>query len=287
MKILLSGATGFLGSHLAKMLIAEGYSVFILKRSHSNEFRIQNLTIKSFNIDSNSLKDIFTSVQPDVVIHTACNYGRNNESFSEILKTNLLFSVELLEQSIAHNVRAFLNTGTTLDSDINPYALSKNQFVEWLKKLSDKIACINLRIEYMYGPQEDLSKLIPSILDKFDHGKDIHLTSGEQMRDFIYIEDVVSAYLKILKSLSIKPGFQEHDICTGNLHSLKDFITKLKQKYEIKFGFTESKLLFGSLPQRANERLLQTNNSSLKNLGWAPQFSIDQGLEQLISSYTK
>ena len=97
--ILLTGATGFLGSHLLKALIKKGYQVVILKRSTSNMWRLKGYenAFKSYDIDKIPLRKAFEENKIDIIIHTACVYGRRGESLTEILQTNLMLGVELLE----------------------------------------------------------------------------------------------------------------------------------------------------------------------------------------------
>ena len=96
--ILLTGAPGFLGSHLLKRLLKDNYNVIILKRSFSNTFRIADLLtdIKQYNIDLINLEDVFKENKIDTVIHCATNYGRNNESHLNILQSNLILPLTIL-----------------------------------------------------------------------------------------------------------------------------------------------------------------------------------------------
>ena len=102
MTILLTGATGFLGSHLLKALINKGYEVVVLKRSTSNMWRLKGFenTFKSYDIDQVPLQKAFEEQYIDTIIHTACVYGRKGESIQQILKTNLMFGIELLSTAI-------------------------------------------------------------------------------------------------------------------------------------------------------------------------------------------
>jgi len=98
MTVLLTGANGFLGSHLLKRLVNKGYNVVILKRSFSNTWRIKSYLdkIKSYDIDIIGIEKPFEEQKIDIVIHTATNYGRKKESVSDVVETNLIFSLKLL-----------------------------------------------------------------------------------------------------------------------------------------------------------------------------------------------
>ena len=202
MTILLTGATGFLGSHLLKTLVNKGYKVVVLKRSTSDMWRLKGFehTFKSYDIDRVPLQKAFEEQPIDTVIHTACVYGKKGESMQQILETNLMFGIKLLNTAINFNTRTFFNIGTLLDRQINAYALSKKQFEEWLQLASDKIQVVNLKLELMFGEQDGNDKFTSWILNELRQEKpNIPLTAGLQKRDFIYIDDVVSAYLTCLE----------------------------------------------------------------------------------------
>jgi len=284
--VLLTGATGFLGSHLLEALLNKGYQVVILKRSTSNTWRIEHLLkqVVSYDIDCADLKLAFIEQQIHVVIHTACNYGRNGEFSSEIVDTNLMFGLRLIDASIKYNTNAFVNTDTILHKNLNTYTLSKKQLVEWLEYKSTSIRVVNLKIEHMYGEKDDDTKFVPWLIDQLDKGvAEIKLTSGEQLRDFIYIQDVISAYLIVLKQSEVLPRFSEFEVGTGCSISVKTFVHKLKDCYESEYGAIHSGFSFGKVPLREGEDMnVKIDNSGLISMGWQPSTSIDNGIVKLL-----
>lgn len=289
--ILLTGATGFLGSHLLEALVLNGYSVIIIKRSYSNIWRIQHLNgkYKSYDIDKVSIASIFENHQIEIVIHTACNYGRDNESVIDVLDSNLLFSLSVLEACIKSSTRLFINTDTFFNNNnynqsyLGMYALSKKQFVDWLKYYSGKLQVINLKLQHVYGSKDDISKFIPWVISKLENREDdIKLTRGEQLRDFIHVDDVVSAYLKLLSFRVFNSSFKEFDIGTGQLISVRDFIEKLKLIFEKNRGESKTNLDFGALPYRDGEIMsVFVDNKDIIELGWVPNVNLEHCLEKL------
>ena len=282
--VLLTGATGFLGSHLLEALIQEGYSVVVLKRSTSNLWRIEHLAgqYKSYDVDIQPIEQAFEEQCIDGVIHTACHYGRNGSALSEVVESNLLFGLKVLEMAINHQVTSFINTDSLLPRDLNPYSLSKKQLVDWLKQQSQKIQVINLKLEHMYGPKDDATKFLAWLVAQLQQNAPyINLTSGIQKRDFIYIDDVVSAFLCVLQNAESLSGFSEFEVGTGESIEVKTFVQNLKQVFEQFNGQTDTELNFGAVPYRHGEIMeFKVDNQAMRKLGWKPKVNLSQGLEK-------
>ena len=284
--VLLTGATGFLGSHLLEALLNVGYKVAILKRSTSDTWRINHLldVVKAYDIDTQQVEQAFTDQRIDVIIHTACCYGRNGESICEIVESNLIFGLKLLDACIKYSVGTFCNTDTLLNRSLNDYALSKKQLTEWLKQKSDQVQVINLKLEHMYGPKDDATKFVSWLLSQLRQGAaEIKLTSGEQLRDFIYIDDVVSAYMTVLAKVDELDRYNEFEVGKGTSIPVKSFIQTLKKSYEDKFGVSVTFLHFGAVSYREGEVMdFRVDNAGLMNLGWNPAYSLEKGLKLII-----
>lgn len=287
--ILLTGATGFLGSHLLEALLAKGHKVVIFKRSTSNVWRIEHLMsqVVSYDVDLQPLELAFKEQQIDYVMHTACHYGRNGDSITQIVETNLMFGLRILDVCLKFNTKTFFNTDTLLHKGLNIYTLSKKQFVDWLEKNSGKIQVVNLKLEHMYGPKDDTAKFVPWILSQLkENVPEIRLTKGEQFRDFIYIDDVVSAYLTTLEKVSSLESFTNFEVGSGNLVSIKDFLVKIVKSYQANIGVSFTKLNFGAIPYRVDEMMtVELNNQPLIDLGWKPNVDIDSGIVTILKAY--
>lgn len=287
MKILLTGATGFLGSHLLKKFVSEKYNVVILKRSTSNVYRIENelKEVKSYDVDRVELSQVFEENEKfDAIVHTATCYGRQHESILQMEKTNLIFPLKLLENAVQFECSQFFNTDTTLKRTLNYYALSKKQFVDWGMQLAKekKIRFYNLRLEHMYGEMDDKNKFIPFIIHQCRLNKPIiNLTEGNQRRDFIYIENVIEMYDFLLKQSVLKTiYFDEFDIGTSNPISIKKVVENIHQLTRSK-----SKLNFGAVPYRKNETMYSSADSKkLLDLGFdfSKIVSFEQGIRKII-----
>lgn len=283
MNILLTGATGFLGSNLLTRLVEDGHKITILVRKTSSFQRITNLMerVTVHTIGDVCFNDLFFSSSIDTIIHCATNYGRSEIDISELLDANLIMPLQLLQAGCDAGVRCFVNTDTILDKSINNYALSKSQFREWLFRYTQKMVCVNIALEHFYGPYDDPTKfvsfIVRQLLDNVDY---INLTLGEQKRDFIYIDDIVSAFTLILDNCALfESGYFDYELGTGNTITIRNFVELTKQIS----GNTHTQLNFGALPYRENEAMETfVNTSAICALGWSPVTSFINGLSKMI-----
>ncbi len=283
--ILLTGLTGYLGSNIARELVAEGYKVVGLIRKSSRLQRISDICdeLSLYPVEDRGIEKVFSDYKIDMVIHAATSYGRNEESNSQLLESNLIFPLKVYEESLKSSNCVFINTSTSLAESVNPYALSKYQFKEWGKLISasNKGKFVDLVLEHFYGPDDGEKKftsyLITSCLNNIPN---IPLTKGEQKRDFIFIRDVVSAYMLLIRNIEKIPvGYSEYEIGSGEALTIKELSQLVLELTE-----SESKLSFGEIPYRENEPMfLQANISALTKLGWRPEYSLRQGLTKTIS----
>jgi len=287
MRILITGASGFLGSALAINLHRQGHHIALLLRPKSVLDRLGNLTstfqIGFFSSDQ-EIDDFVHLVQPDVVIHTACAYGRNGESMVQLTDVNLRFGLALLESSLRTGEKfVFINTATILDRFLSPYALSKSQFPDWGKYLAKQpkldFRFINVLLQHMYGPGDDPSKFSAHVLHTCSRNKPyLKLTEGEQRRDFIYIEDVVAAYSALVENIDKLDRYMDLEVGTGYAPTIREFVEIVH-----KLTSSKTKLLFGAIPYRANEAMnCQADIRKMQSLGWNPRFDLETGLKETI-----
>ncbi len=268
----MTGATGFLGSNLTRALLEKGFRITALKRSSSSMSRISDIADKMelYDLDNSSLEDVFSGGRFDIILHCATNYGRQNNNRLNVMDANLMLPLKLLEMGIKHDVPCFINTDTLLDKRINYYSLSKQQFKEWLTTYSNDMVCINVALEHFYGPFDDTTKFVSFVIDKILNDADsVDLTPGEQKRDFIYIDDVIAAFTKIIENAgNMDKGYHSFEIGTGQLIKIKELASMIKQLA----GNKVTRLNFGALPYRENEIMeSKVDISAIKRVRMAPE----------------
>lgn len=281
--IWVTGGTGFLGSHIVQRLSSSGYAITILKRTSSIISRLEGIRglVSFLDWDRDNLGKHMCANPPEVIIHCATDYGRGPSSRSEIVETNLLLPLKLLDLAIQSGVKAFINTDTFLDKGVSAYSLSKKHFRDWLAASATHIACVNVVLEHFYGSGDDPTKFVTHIVrNLLGDIPEIPLTPGLQYRDFVHIDDVVEAFALIEASArEYSVGFHEFEIGTGTTISIRDFVSLVKELT----GNTKTELRFGAIPYRENEVMTATINlTQIRQLGWQPKIDLRTGLANMI-----
>jgi nucleoside-diphosphate-sugar epimerase len=292
--LLLTGGTGFLGSHLLKALSAyTDFKIICLKRSFSDIKRISkinNSNIVYYNIDQVTIDKVFEENKIDIVVHVATDYGRNHDSIYQVLETNLLFPIKIIELAIQKGVKCFINTDSYFNKEnfsynyLLNYSLSKKSFLSWLNKLSSKIQIVNMVLEHLYGEYDNSTKFIENLIQKVAIQKvdKMDLTYGHQRRDFIYISDVVDAYLAII-NYSLKHSFQYEvfEIGSGISNEIRYFSEMVKR-----ISGSETLLNYGVIPYRSDEIMeSKADTKKISDLDWSPKVNIEEGIRRIISVY--
>ena len=292
MRILLTGGTGFLGSRILKRILELGHDVILLKRSTSNTYGIKDLLqyVAMYDVDLCGLDMPFRNEpQIDIVVHTATNYGRRNETLTDIVVSNVVQPLNLLELAMFNDVPRFINTDTILSPEINAYSLSKHQFKAWANRVLNLSECrltlTNVMIHQMYGPFDDGNKFPSWVIRQcLSNVQAIRLTFGEQVRDFIYVDDVVNAFLTVIDApQSGSTSVENVEIGTGTGVTLKEFVEVVKDLTN-----STSQLEFGAIPYRKNEVMKAVADiSALVERGWKPTVTLRDGLMIVIEEELK
>lgn len=290
--ILLTGATGFLGSHLLKSLLFNtNYNIIVLKRSFSNTIRIinelKNNRVIAYNIDKKNIDSIFKENKIFAIIHCATHYGRENNNSFDVLNTNLMFPISILDAAISNKVKYFINTDSYFNKEnlsynyLLNYVLSKKSLLLWLKAFSKKIQVSNLILEHVYGKNDNDEKFVSKMIDSIAIKKidQINLTHGDQKRDFIHVDDVCNAYICILKYMQKhKWRYRNFEIGTGIPISIKDFVQEIKT-----ISKSNTILNFGYIPYREDEIMIScADTTELRNTGFKCKYNYKTGLSQIL-----
>jgi len=304
-RVLVTGAAGFIGSHLVRRLYKEGAEVHILLRRRSNQLRLKDVIgdlVAWYGdlTDYESLCSCIKKSKPQIVFHLATfrNVERDIQLFDSMIDTNVKGTVNLLRSVIEHNIEieCFINTGTCeeygdasapfyedkREKPVSPYSASKvaaTYFCQMIHKTMD-LPIVTLRPFLAYGPYQDADMFIPSLIYHCLEGKDFPMTKGDQTREFNYVEDVVDAYM--LAATCQKAMGEIINIGNSIEYKIKDVAEKI-----VNMMGNPIRLLKGALPKRAGEteHFFCSNDKAKSLLGWIPKIDLDIGLRKTIEWY--
>lgn len=301
LKILIAGGTGFIGGNLARFFLSKGHEVAITVRNESNLWRIsdlaQNLTMVKVDLTNiNDIKGVFSSFKPEVVINAAAFGGYHFESDSNrIFDVNLKATMNLVEAYVDSNSELLLNTGSSSEYGIKEVPMSENDLIEPLGNYSVSKAAATLfcrsraletnrkivtcRLFSAFGYYEEPHRLIPYILLSMLHGTTIKLNDPNNVRDFVFIEDICDAYNKIITRTNAVNVGAIFNVGSGVETPISQIVKNVEkisgEKLNITWGSN------GNRPANAASHWV-ANVFKIKNdLDWKPSFSLEQGLSKM------
>ena len=287
-KVLLAGATSYLATHLAPALEVVGAEVVGIVRRPEDSTRLPDGARRHPSlILTTDEEELFGRVRDSgttILINCITDYGRSGSSPAAVVEANLLTPLRLLTAADRAGVELMLSVGSALPATTNAYALSKAQFVDHARLLPRiRTRFCEARCDIFYGPGEpDLQKL-PSMLFRrlVSDVECINLSPGGQERDFLYVDDLVSALIFLLQhELKFRAGFVAYDVGGGHPVTIRAFAELAKQ-----IAKARTELAFGALPYRANEVLhVGVDPAPLLGLGWRPQVPLDEGIRRAIAA---
>jgi len=298
MRILITGATGFLGSNLVKSLVKESqYEIVVIKRLTSDISVLNSVLgyISVYDLDktNNTIYDIISQERPEIVVHMASLFlsNHNLEQINPLIESNIIFPTKLLDAMAVHGVKRFLNTGTSWEhfncsKEYNPvclYAATKKAFEDILQFYikSYGIMSVTLKLFDTYGPNDPRPKLFYFLKRCLVDEHPVEFSPGEQTLDLLYIDDVVTAYEKALRYLAKKES-PENDIFfigSGEERQLKDVVGIFEEVVEKKLNIN-----WGSRPYRQREVMKAKADIRLaeERLGWQPRVFLREGIEKML-----
>jgi nucleoside-diphosphate-sugar epimerase len=288
---LITGATGFVGSHLAKRLVQEGWRVHIVSRADSRlpeaeEFA--HVTNHIYDGSTESMVNCVVQAKPDVVIHLASLFLSQHaiKDVNELIQSNVLLGSQLLEAMKVNQVTYLVNTGTSWqhynNEDYNPvclYAATKQAFEAIMEFYVQAcgIKAITLNLFDTYGPADPRPKLFHLLEKAAKSGELLNMSAGEQLIDLVHIDDVVDAYLiAVQRLLEGKVSVHEsYAVSSGYPMPLR----KLVETYSNATGRSVN-VNWGARSYRFREVMTTwCNGKSIEN--WKPKIDLLEGLKKV------
>ncbi len=286
---LLTGATGFVGSNLARKLCELNHKVIAIKRSNSSLENLNDIQdkIHFYDYDGNvkSLEIIFQDYKNiEATFHIASWYLRDHqaENINDLLKSNINFSTNLIEVCTKNNCNKFINTTSFTEFDeaghYNPdslYSATKKAFRDILQYYvkARKISALTLVLYDNYSVNDNRKKLLWLLEDAYKNDKPIDFTKGEQKLCLVNIVDTISGYLQAYELLC-NADYQNKNLLyflAGKPKTLKEIV----EEY-IEITGRKININWGAIPYRENQIMSPYIGQLLPN--WQAKINFKEGL---------
>lgn len=300
---LVIGGGGFIGANLVRRLLKERCDVHLTMRRTTDLFRIRDiknhLTLHAVSLNnSRDLSLIMQKLNPSLIFHLAAHGSNSYETdVREIVETNVTGTLNLLLASRDVPYEAFINTGTSSEYGFKSTPMRESDLLEPVSfyaaaKASTTLLAsvfakmyqkpiVTLRPFSVYGSFEDPRRFIPTIVRNLIKGNPIQLTAGTQRRDFIYIDDVVEAYMKVAM-LANKLQGKILNLGTGKQYANDEVVRTL-------FRVTGKRVPIekGAYPKRVwdTPHWVADMSQTKRLLGWRPKYSLEEGLRKTYEWY--
>jgi UDP-glucose 4-epimerase len=289
-KILVTGASGFLGSHLTRRMLANQTEVHAVSRSPKNTDGNGPQWWQADMADIAATRKLLTTVRPNVIYHFAglSTAVPDFDLVVPILHSLLVSTVNVLTAAteIKHCrvvLAASLTEPEPGDSPGSPYAAAKwasSGYARMFHKLY-QLPVVLVRPFMTYGPAQDRRKIIPYVILSLLSGEAPKLSSGNQQFDWIYIDDVVDGLLAAGEAPNVKGC--TIDLGSGESIPVREIVDRI-----VHLVGTEVRPLFGALPDRPFEWVrIAATTDAYSRLGWRPKTLLQQGLQQTVEWYRR
>jgi len=289
--VLVTGAAGFIGRHCLPYLMEKGYEVHAVSITPVKSV-FSNIHWHQVDLmDSTQTDELFARVQPTHLLHCAwCVVGKNWASHENFEWTQASFA--LIKSFVKHGGKRATIAGSCAEYDwdfgycsesltpLSPrtvYGACKQSLYILMNAFAEQneLSLAWGRIFFLYGPHQNPASLIPYVIQSLIKGETAKCSHGNQIRDFLHVEDVASAFISLLDSQVTGPI----NIASGNPIKLKEVIYKISDKFR-----SPDLIKLGALPSGVIDSpiIVADTNNLKEKLGWKPKYEIDEGLDRTI-----
>jgi len=295
--IVITGGVGFIGANLIRNLLEKDYEIHLLWKKSSDPWRILDIKDQiNFHIidivNQTKLKSVLTKINPSVIFHLATYSSyRNQEDVNQIFDVAIKGTLSLLHATKEIPYKIFVNIGSSSEYGFKEKPMKESDLLEPISfyaaaKSGQTLLCQTFSYQYkkpivtirpfsVYGPYEQKDRFISTIIRSLINGETIRLTGGKQRRDFIYVDDLIDLYTKIIKN-SNKLSGKILNAGTGFEYSNDEVVQTL-----FKVMGQKTKIEKGKFPKRMWDapHWVADITATKKLLGWFPKYSLEKGLK--------
>lgn len=290
MRILITGATGYIANKLVKRLVEFDNAVWCTVRKTSDVSRLENIDCELIYVDEVSvLYEQLRKIRPDLVIHLAGVFlsEHSKDNIQDMVESNIVFPTILFDAAYEAGCRKYINTGTCWQNfegekynPVNLYAATKESVEDILKYYVNAkgIKGITLTIFDSYGPKDTRNKVL-NIVSRLSEGESIGMTQGEQKMYLCYIDDIVDAYLQ---AIILIQGYEEGEyhkyaVRGDKAYSLREiiqiYLEESRKNVIIKWGEREYR----------KREIMDPSDWGELLPGWYAKTSLKEGMKKYIS----
>ena len=289
-KVLITGASGFIGLHLCRALLDSGYEVHALSRSAP---RISDTQLHWHNVDltdSEATRRAFAGIRADLVWHL-CSYAQGERELALVLPTfrgELETTVNVLASVAESGCTRLVMAGSLEESDprdvpSSPYAAAKAASRSYARMFHQLygLPVVMTRIFMTYGPGQSVKKVIPYSIGCMVRGDLLKISSPRRKVDWLYVQDLVRGLLAVAAAPNLEG--KSIDLGTGELVEICDVILRIQRLIN-----PNALVEFGASPERALEQVRCADSETTYALtGWRPTISLDAGLARTVDFYAR
>jgi len=300
-RVIITGATGFVGANLARRLLRDGHEVHLLVRPDHTTWRIAAIRAEVHLhevdlADAAALAGVVGVIRPDWIFHLAAYGAYSWETDpARMVQTNFNGTMNLVEACLKTGFEAFVNTGSSSEYGFKDHPPSETEWLEpnshyAVTKASATLYCRytaqsrnvrlpTLRLYSVYGPYEEPARLIPTLIVRGLSGELPPLADPNTARDYIYVEDVCDAYLLAATQAHQEPG-AIYNVGTGVQTPLREVVELARKTMSI-----NAVPQWGSLPGRSwDTQIWSANSRKIREaLGWQPRHTLEQGFTMTLN----
>jgi nucleoside-diphosphate-sugar epimerase len=304
-RVLVTGASGFIGSHLTRRLIADGAIVHALTSTVSSVYPTRLLEIRdqltlheASLTDRGALNIVAADVRPSYVFHLGAytHVGKSWQRVDECIQVNVQGTVNLLMALEPFGFSRFVNIGTSeiygavevpyresmAVHPISPYSVSKHSAEEYCRLFAEARdwPIVRLRPFNAYGPMQSPDRVIPEVITRALQGQPLKMTLGSQTREFNFVEDLADGMVRAATTDGVDGEL--FNLGCGREISVRDLASLVLERMG-----NPIRSEFGALPERPIEipRMYADASKAADRLGWQPATSLEAGLDRTIEWY--
>jgi nucleoside-diphosphate-sugar epimerase len=285
---------------LARRLLALGHEVHALLKGTSDRWRLAGIarSLAQHDLDlrdEEGLRSLLLRIKPDVIYHLAAHGAYPFQTDADaVIQTNILGTWNLLKASSSIDYEAFVNTGSSSEYGWKDFAMRETDLLEpnsyySVAKCAQTLLCqhfakthrkpvATFRLFSVYGPWEEPSRLIPTLVRRCLDGQELELVPPETARDFVFVDDVVDAYLRLPELAKL--GGEILNIGTGVQSTIKDVVSAVLAE-------THSNVAchWGRMKPRIWDSTIWVADitKSGRLLRWRPETTLERGIARTVA----